>query len=60
VDDVLGVQVLEGHQDLVDQEPSDPLRKTALFARQDHFQHVTYNKKNMMSHSRYDLLRDPS
>ena len=41
VDDVLAVEVLQGHQDLSDEELGDPLREPALLTGQDHLQHVS-------------------
>ena len=41
MDDVLGVEMLQGDQDLGDEELGDPLREPGLFTGQNHLQHVT-------------------
>ena len=41
MDDVLGVEMLQGDQDLGDEELGDPLREPGLFTGQNHLQHVS-------------------
>ena len=41
MDDVLGVEMLQGDQDLGDEELGDPLRESPHLTGQDHLQHVT-------------------
>ena len=42
VDDVLGVEVLERDEDLVDEEAGDPLGEAAHLRRENHLQHITW------------------
>ena len=44
VDDVLGVEVLESHQDLGDDEAGDALAQPRLLRAQNHLQHVAWKK----------------
>ena len=41
VDNVLGVEMLQGDQDLGDEELGDPLRQSPHLTRQNHLQHVS-------------------
>lgn len=45
VDDVLGVEVLEGHQDLGHDELGDALREAPQLAGEDHLEHVACEKQ---------------
>ena len=40
MDDVLGVEVLERDEDLVDEEAGDALGEATHLARENHLQHV--------------------
>lgn len=45
MNDVFGMQMLQGHEDLGNQETSDSLRQSTHFTRQNHLKHVACNGK---------------